>query len=235
MNPHFLESVLKLAAMFAFEDVADFATEAIERLPPGTITPARKLHLAIAYNVDKWVGPTFKQLLQQPINASSHEEIESLGLFSYHLLVGTQCLIDKLRRDCAWYVPKFQKDPICMTPGYCESAWKREWVNGVSRLIMHPTDYISLQDLRERLEDPGLAVTDLCQHCLQMTVNALLAKNIFEREAHIINDAVQKITDFATDKEVRVKLTEVACAIFGTDPEGRPIPPQFRPLQLADN
>lgn len=185
--------------------------------------------------MDDWVAPAFKQLLRQPIDTLSNEEVESLGLFSYHLIVGTKCRIDKLQHDCAWYVPKFEKDLTCTTPGYCEAAWKGEWVNGVARLIMHPTDYTSLQDLRGQLADPSLKVTDICPRCLQTTINALLAKNIFEREEHMIDEAVQKMVDFATDKEVRAKLTKVACAIFGTDAQGRPVPPQFKPLQLDNN
>jgi hypothetical protein len=62
----------------------------------------------------------------------------------------------------------------------------------------------------------------------------MLSRNggIFEREAEIIGEAVERLMAFQTDKAVRMKLNEVCRMILGQDANGQPTAPEIQPLSL---
>ena len=231
----FLESVLKLSSLFSIEDGRAFAIRNIDYLRAGAVHPARKLYLAIQYNVDQWTAPSFQALLQQPVGDMDTHHVSILGMIPYHLLVVTKEEIRSLRQQCAWAVPQFHRFVLCTQPGMCESAWKREWIMGIGRVIMHPSpeEYTPLSVIHAKLADPNLTITGVCRDCLQPTVQDLLSKHILEQEAAIIEVGIKKIVDFQTDKVIRAHLSDVCSIIFGTDADGRPKAPEICPLPVS--
>lgn len=208
----FLISVLQLATFFQLEDGVAYAVTEFER--KGTeFDPALQFQLARMFRVDDWIDPAFRALIKLPDSSLDLQRLRQIGDVGIHYLIQTKEQIRKSRARLAFTTPDLRGFRDCDTPGSCEYNWKTEWWGGFARLIYHPDFPLGLGEIPTKLAEVRKdGIDGVCDKCLHLTIDSILADGKFSEELKYIEDAIMESRKYQTDEPIRAKLREIITA-----------------------
>lgn len=189
-----LTAILKLATFYEMEAERNWAIHHITK--DTFIDAATKIDLARKYNVPEWVRPAFQELIYvRPIKLQK-EVVNTLGLYTYDVLMKVQDLIRLERDSLAISAPTVVEHDSCKTHHRCVAAWKEFWWTVLGRHIHHPINTPRLQDLYSWIASEG-DLPGMTFGCQERTMEKLCAENRpAEKEAKYINDAIESVLRF---------------------------------------
>ncbi|KAJ7502107.1 hypothetical protein B0H11DRAFT_2224020 [Mycena galericulata] len=154
--------------------------------------------------------PVFHALMEHPNYSLDLKRLHQIGeIGSYHL-IQTKDKIRKNRARIAFGMPKLRGFTDCHMPGSCEYNWKAEWWGGFACLIHHPAFLLRLGEIPSKLMEVRKDGIDrVCEDCLHLTIDLILADGKLSREVQYIEYAILELMEYQTDEPVRAKLREM--------------------------
>jgi hypothetical protein len=193
LTPDLLVSVLKLSAFFQIEDGRKFA---IARLPVLTgFHPAEQLALAILYDVEAWIEPAFRLLIDTPCDDLNYTHIGRLGLRVYHIITKTKCKIDEHHRTLAFCPPDAVHGIDCFSPNFCSDSWSTEWSNGIAKQMLHPDVRCSGPQILSAIQE--IKIPGMCMSCQTATLRWIEENGGLLREGQFIAEGLQELRGHA--------------------------------------
>ncbi|KIJ34739.1 hypothetical protein M422DRAFT_51824 [Sphaerobolus stellatus SS14] len=190
-----LIAVLSLGSRFDMSKAKDWAIYHLSTRVD--VHPAQMLELAQSYNVDKWVEPAFRSLVQHRLSSLDTGNTMRLGLRRFAGLAKLKELISNAKLSLAFGGKQFfTSNTFCQDSNQCRRSWETIYWIRVSSKILHPDKPVSLEEIPSLVtswtDHPG--VCNLCYETSSQKVSSL-PKETFHEEERLIRIAVNKILD----------------------------------------
>lgn len=135
-------SVLKLSTFYLVDSGRDYSIHHLSSYPE--LNPLLRLHLACQYNIEEWVGITFRALMFMSILDVTDDDRALIGSEAYHILATTHARVELHRRRLAFGPPKAVHDVHCLDESDCSKTWYQAWWGthdrqGILTALLHPT------------------------------------------------------------------------------------------------
>lgn len=166
------------------------ANSAIKELHSLYLPPTRRIEIARLYNVESWLKPAFRVLIDVQLTSLEAEQVRQMGFGLYEILARGKERLELYRRSIAFVAPdmSFDEDDLdwggCTRHQQCISAWKAYWWRHMARDLLHPDTPLALSDVHETLSKA--TVTGLADNCKA----AILHKIDFDGTRRILERVV---------------------------------------------
>lgn len=166
------------------------ANSAIKELQSLYLPPTRRIEIARLYNIESWLKPAFRVLLDDKLTSLEPEQVRQIGFGLYEILSRGKERLELYRRAIAFVAPEmnFEDDDLdwggCTRHQQCISAWKAYWWRHMARDLLHPDTPLALGDVHDTLSKA--TITGLADNCKA----AVLHKIDFDGSRRILDRIV---------------------------------------------
>ncbi|KAJ7146578.1 hypothetical protein C8R44DRAFT_600290, partial [Mycena epipterygia] len=121
-----------------------------------------------AFTITDWVEPAVREILDDPLTKLTDDDLKSIGLKVYSMLVKAKELLDVETRRTALVPPPMGKDPAweCQDHASCLSVWPKIWFERIGKKLLHATTPLKLSEIHiEVSKEETLMYPGLSDHC----------------------------------------------------------------------
>ncbi|KAJ7254471.1 hypothetical protein C8J57DRAFT_1518603 [Mycena rebaudengoi] len=190
----YLISVLKLSKFLRIPTGVTYAVNCLPTHPD--FTPATQLQLARQYEIQDWVDPAFRALIERRLSDISLADAEQIGLAAYHKLVQVKCLLADEMSGLAFNAPEVKHCSACLDEPRCSRLWEWAWWGGFGKQILHPENTKSASAIMQNLDLDHGVLSSMRRECLFRTTESIWEDNPFDDSDKEVEKASEELTAY---------------------------------------
>jgi hypothetical protein len=152
-------------------------------------TPAIQIQLSRQYDINDWVDPAFRDLIQRPLSQITVSDAEHMGVVAYHKLVQVKCKMAEHKVGLAFNPPDVHHSFSCLDENECSRLWEWFWWGGYAKQLLHPDTKKTPAAIMLELDPTKGPIAHMNRRCLENTMEGVWEENPFNDEQEFVDEA----------------------------------------------
>ena len=159
-------------------------------------TPAIQIQLSRQYDIQDWVDPAFRDLIQRPLNQITVSDAEHMGVVAYHKLVQVKCKLAEHKVGLAFNPPDVHHSFSCRDENACSRLWEWFWWGGYAKQLLHPDTKKTPAAIMLELDPTKGPIAHMNRRCLENTMEGVWEENPFNDEQEFVDEASNDLSSW---------------------------------------